>query len=164
MSSFKVVRRGFKRRAVAVVPEVHTDHANEVSDFQYNFNLINGSRQSSTTLEEVNGVHDFVEKLDRIQLPNQMVSVLDDPLLQHFALLRGNDISTARVNQWLAMFFDTQLQLVEENEQASKTLVEILEKVLAYTRRTKVYSTRFHYLQTTRLIYNRSYQNLPSLL
>lgn len=81
-----------------------------------------------------------------------MVSVLDDALLQHFALLRGNDISEARVNQWLAMFFDTQLQLAEENGQASKTLVEVLEKVLRYTRCTKVCSTRSHCLPITRLI------------
>ena len=82
-----------------------------------------------------------------------MVSVLDDPLLQHFALLRGDIISEARIDQWLAMFFDTQLQLLEEHGQASKTLVEILEKVLQYTRRTKVDLTRFCQLHSTRLIY-----------
>lgn len=67
-----------------------------------------------------------------------MVSVLDDPLLQHFVLLRGSDISEARIDQWLAVFFDTQLQSVEESGQANETLVEVLEKTLRYTRRIKV--------------------------
>ena len=94
--------------------------------------------QSSTTLEEINGVCDFVEKLHIVDLPNQMVSVLDDPLLQNYILLAGNPNSEARIDQWLALFFDVQLQMVEDSGHTSKSLVEMLEKILNYTRRTKV--------------------------
>jgi centromere protein I len=44
--------------------------------------------QSSVTLEDVRNVDDFVEKLDRLELPNQLAAVLDDPLLQNLLSLR----------------------------------------------------------------------------
>lgn len=94
-SSFKIVRKiggqGTKRRKTShlVLPEVHTFHATEVSA-QSAWEL---SRQltrskASVTLEEVENVDDFVNKLDKLELPNQLVAVLEDPLLQKLLLLK----------------------------------------------------------------------------
>lgn len=44
--------------------------------------------KASVTLEEVENVDDFVNKLDKLELPNQLVAVLEDPLLQKLLLLK----------------------------------------------------------------------------
>lgn len=44
--------------------------------------------KASVTLEEVENVDDFVSKLDKLELPNQLVAVLEDPLLQKLLLLK----------------------------------------------------------------------------
>ena len=79
-----------------------------------------------------------MEKLDKIALPSQMVCVLDDPLLQNYSLLKGYDFPQSRVDQWLALFFDAQLQSILENGNQSKVLIGMLEKARDYGRRTKV--------------------------
>ena len=96
--------------------------------------------QSSTTLEEIDNVFGFVEKLDKITLPNQMISALDDPLLRKYVVLRGTSIPAHRVDDWLLLFFDTQLQPENNGEGISKPLVEVLDKVLSYAHYTKVSS------------------------
>ena len=40
------------------------------------------------TLEEVRDMDDFVNKLHKLELPSQMVAVLDDKLLQNLLALR----------------------------------------------------------------------------
>ena len=96
--------------------------------------------QSLTTLEEIDGVFDFVEKLEKISLPNQMISSLADPLFRKYVVLKGTSVPTHRVDDWLSLFFDTQLQLENQGEVISKALVEVLDQVLSYAHYTKVSS------------------------
>jgi len=142
-NSFKVVRRGAKRSRVSVVPEVLTFRADEVCCGTFQCNLrssIDSPCQSSITIEEIDGVHDFVEKLEKIALPNQLISAIDDPLLRKYVVLRGNDLPAQRIDDWLSLFFDTQLKLQEHSEGLGKPLTEVLEKSLNHAYYTKVRS------------------------
>jgi centromere protein I len=94
------------------------------------------SLQSSVTLEEVENVNDFIEKLDRLELPNQLVSALGDPLLQKLLALRSSD--TKRIESWLSAFFNDELQLGEYGQPPSSRLSSMLQSVLNYTQYTKV--------------------------
>ncbi|KAI9786901.1 MAG: hypothetical protein M1839_005132 [Geoglossum umbratile] len=125
LSSFKVVRNGAKRSKISTVPEVHTSQANE----------------SSVTLEEVENVNDFIEKLDRLELPNQLVSVLGDPLLQKFLALRSSD--TKRIESWLSAFLDGELQLTEHGQPPSSRLSSMLQSISNYTQYTKNFLRAF---------------------
>lgn len=49
---------------------------------------VNMPQQSSVTLEEVRTADDFVKKLNKLELPNQLAAVLEDPLLQRLLALR----------------------------------------------------------------------------
>ena len=86
-----------------------------------------------------------MENLDRIDPPNQMVSVIDDPLLQHYTMLAGNTVFKTRLEHWLALFFDTQLQVIEDSGHTTRILVDMLEKILGYARRAKVTSAKSYY-------------------
>ena len=56
------------------------------------------------TLEEINSADGLVDKLEKLEFPDQLVAVLGDPLLQKLFLLRPNAEATQRANQWLASY------------------------------------------------------------
>jgi centromere protein I len=93
------------------------------------------SFKSSITLEEIEDVHDFVQKLERIDPPNQLVAVLGDPLLQRLLQLRSSDEYEKRVNNWLYAFFEDQLHHPDPSE---AKILEMLEAIDKYTQSTRV--------------------------
>lgn len=60
--------------------------------------------QNAITLEEIENVDGLVKKLEKIELPNQLVAVLGDPLLQKFLLLKPDADANQRVNNWLSSY------------------------------------------------------------
>lgn len=121
-NAFKVVRRGIngvKHSKTSVVPEVQTSRAQE----------------SSVTLEEIESVEGFVNKLEKIDLPNQLVAVLNDPLLQKLLQLKRSDMISDRIDHWLMAFFDD--QLADPSSSVNETL-DILHAIRNYARFTKV--------------------------
>ncbi|ATY65075.1 Mis6 domain-containing [Cordyceps militaris] len=106
----KTVGRGQRNKAL---PSVHTTHATE----------------DSVTLEEIENVQSFVEKIDKLELPNQLVAVLADPLLQKLLLLRPSAESFLRVANWLT----SALQDVRDGDADEATLWEIMEVALPST-------------------------------
>ncbi|KAM3442925.1 hypothetical protein NHJ13734_002069 [Beauveria thailandica] len=110
----KTVGRGSRTKAL---PSVHTSHATE----------------DSITLEEIENVQSFVEKMDRLELPNQLVAVLADPLLQKLLLLRPSGESFMRVANWL----NAALQDVVDGNSDEATLWEMMEVVRDFVVQTK---------------------------
>lgn len=67
-----------------------------------------------------------------------MIAALDDPLLQKYIGLRPSSAVTKRMDQWLELFFDEQLEAINDSDETRKVLSELLVKVVDYTRFTKV--------------------------
>jgi centromere protein I len=90
------------------------------------------------TLEGIDNVDDFVEKLDRIEPPGQMISILTDPLLQKYVELHPSPITSARIDLWLS----TCLEDLYRDEQLGSGdysyLKEILGGLLKHAQYTKV--------------------------
>ncbi|KAG4437158.1 hypothetical protein IFR05_007360 [Cadophora sp. M221] len=117
--TFRVARKAStKGRNSTVLPQVYTSHAHE----------------TSVTLDEIEDVHDFIQKLESIEPPNQLVAVINDPLLQKFLQLRSSESNSRRVDTWLMAFFEDQLQSSNAGE---RQILEMLESILGYTRYTK---------------------------
>jgi centromere protein I len=87
------------------------------------------------TLEEIENAQDFVSKLEKIELPNQLVSVIGDPLLQKFLRLKSSEITLKRVDNWLAAFFEDQLA---DPDQSADGILSMLEAIRDYARYSKV--------------------------
>ena len=79
-------------------------------------------------------MHEFIQKLEKIEPPNQLVAVINDPLLQKFLQLRSSESASRRIDSWLLAFFEDQL----EDSSASDRILSMLETVLGYTRYAKV--------------------------
>ena len=83
---------------------------------------------------------DFVEVLDRIELPDQFVTILDDPLLQKCVNLRNNELLNMCVDRQLAVSLGSQ-DFSHRGCDAGKMpqyLVKILRNSLKYSRYAKV--------------------------
>ncbi|KAG5916371.1 hypothetical protein E4U42_007683, partial [Claviceps africana] len=116
-SGFRVNRPVNRARRSKTVPTVLTSHATE----------------DSVTLEEVEDVSSFVSKMDKLELPNQLVAVLADPLLQKLLILRPDPESYQRISNWLGAVF----QEVMSGDADEATLWEVLEVAREFVVRTR---------------------------
>ncbi|KAL6849551.1 hypothetical protein ACO1O0_009092 [Amphichorda felina] len=114
---FKIHRPLNRTQRHKVVPLVHTSHANE----------------DSVTLEEVENAGSLAQSIDRLELPNQLVAVLADPLLQKLLLLRPSDETYQRVAHWLHAV----LQDVISGNTDGDTLWDVLDVVKDFAAQTK---------------------------
>ncbi|KAH7318624.1 Mis6-domain-containing protein [Stachybotrys elegans] len=116
---FRVNRPVNRAARSKLIPVVHTSHATE----------------RSTTLEEIESATSFAQKLHDIELPNQLVAVLADPLLQKLLLLRPSAESHQRIANWL----NAVLQDVIDGHTDQDTLWDVLEIVRDFVVQTKTF-------------------------
>lgn len=124
-SSFQVVRRGVVKRSKMeiIVPDVQTSRV----------------AHNNTSLEELRSVDHFIEKLDRIELPNQIISTLGDSLAQKYLLLVQSEAANRRLGDWLEGFLNDKLEDIREGtDDEPETLTYVLTLAVDYVRLTKV--------------------------
>lgn len=80
----------------------------------------------------------FVERLDRIEPPGQLISFLTDPLLQKYVDLKPSPVASARIELWLAMCLEDQITSAAHDVEDSAFLAELLVGLLQHARYTKV--------------------------
>lgn len=85
-------------------------------------------------MEEVESAVGLVQNMDKIELPNQLVAVLADPLLQKLLILRPNADSDYRIANWL----NAVLEDVIQGDADQETLWEVLEVLKQFVVQTKV--------------------------
>ncbi|RAR04214.1 SPX-domain-containing protein [Stemphylium lycopersici] len=147
-NGFKVLRKGPKGSKGSAIPDVHTYHATE----------------TSVTLEGIDSVDDFVEKLDRIEPPGQLVSLLADPLLQKYVHLKPTPMTNARIGAWLAACLEEQFEAYRQGVGDDQYLNEILDGFLRYAQYTKaLHPTALAFLQEFLPIWN-GYLGLDTIL
>jgi len=89
-------------------------------------------------LEGIDNVHDFVERLDRIEPPGQLVSLLTDPLLQKYVDLKPSPVATRRIHSWLAACLENLYEGERLGNGDAQILSEMLQGVLKHAQYTKV--------------------------
>jgi centromere protein I len=138
-NGFKVLRRGPKGSKRSAIPDVHTYYVTEVRELIARILIdIDTEWQASVTLEGIDNVHDFVEKLDRIEPPGQLVSLLVDPLLQKYVDLKPSSITSTRIGLWLATCLEEQYEAARLGTGDDRYLSEVLDGLLRYGQYTKV--------------------------
>ncbi|KAH9882910.1 hypothetical protein J1614_000276 [Plenodomus biglobosus] len=147
-NGFKVLRKGSRRGKSSAIPEVHTYQTIE----------------TSVTLEGIDNVEDFIERLDTIEPPGQLISLLTDPLLQKYVDLKPTPITIARIGLWLATCLE---DLYEEERLGNgnpQYLAEILQGLLRHTQYTKtLHPTALAFLEGYLPIWN-GVDNIDAIL
>lgn len=124
-STFQVVRRGGVKRSKveSVIPDVQTSRV----------------QSHHTSLEELSSANDFVEKLEKIELPDQIISAFGDPLAQKYLLLVEPEAATRRLEDWLESLFNDEFERVGEgDDDKPAALSYVLSVTVEYVRYTKV--------------------------
>ncbi|RKL37362.1 hypothetical protein BFJ70_g6936 [Fusarium oxysporum] len=109
---FRVHRPISRSTRNRIIPVVHTSYVAE----------------NAVTLEEIENVASFVKNLDKLELPNQLVAVLADPLLQKLMLLRPDGESEQRLANWL----NGVLQDVRDGDADENTFFDMLDILREY--------------------------------
>ncbi|KAI0012779.1 Mis6-domain-containing protein [Xylariaceae sp. FL0662B] len=122
LDAFRVARKRTNGKDSSLVPEVHTSHATE----------------DSVTLEEIENVEGFVKKLEIIEMPNQLIAVLGDPLLQKLLLLRPQPEAHRRASNWLISYGQDLM-----NGDTSAHYSGIFEVMKTYVSNTKTFPRVF---------------------
>ncbi|KAI3334911.1 Mis6-domain-containing protein [Ustulina deusta] len=116
LDAFRVARPRLNGTQGLPIPEVHTSHATE----------------NSITLEEIESVDGFVKNLEKIELPNQLIAILGDPLLQKFLFLRPQAAAHLRACNWLNSY----AQDIMTGDSDAR-LIDILNTLNNYVTATK---------------------------
>ncbi|THC98185.1 hypothetical protein EYZ11_002341 [Aspergillus tanneri] len=123
-SSIQAVYRGLAKRSKleVIVPVMQT------SRVSYNH----------TSLEELRDTGHFVEKLDKIELPNQIISALGDSIAQKYLFLAQPDAAIRRLDDWLRAFLDDKLEYIQDHDDDEiESLGYVLSLLVEYIRYTK---------------------------
>lgn len=128
---FQVVHRGTVKRSKieVIVPALQT------------------SRLSSkhASLEEIRDIDHFVEKFDKIELPNQIISTLGDAMAQKYIYLVQSEAANHRLDEWLKSFLQDKLEQVrEDGDEEQESLSYVLSLLEAYAAFTKVSLSNWH--------------------
>jgi len=100
-------------------------------------------------------VEDFVEKLDRIEPPGQMISFLTDPLLQKYVDLKPSLITSTRIDLWLALCLEEQYEGERLGNGDSQYLSEVLNGLLKHAQYIKaLHPTVLAFLKEYLLLWN----------
>ena len=90
--------------------------------------------QTSVTLEEIDKAEVFVENLENIELPTQLVAIMADPLLQKLLLLRPDAEAYSRISNWLMACMGD----VATGDADFSLLLDMLDVIHDYVISTKV--------------------------
>ncbi|EED19300.1 Mis6 domain protein [Talaromyces stipitatus ATCC 10500] len=137
---FQVVRRGVsKRRKVSgIIPDLQTSRV----------------KPNFTSLEELRDVDNFVESLEKIELPNQIVSMLENRMAHKYMAFVLPEIARDRLEDWLDAFLKDEIELAKLPDSAdSEAIRYVLGAVCGYVQSTKqlpnaVQTFLNNYLQT----------------
>lgn len=88
------------------------------------------------TLEEIDSAETLATNLEKIELPDHIVAVLVDPLLQKFMMLRP-DTDFKRASSWM----DVQIAEILNGDADEDTVASTLNVIREYSRNTKVRSS-----------------------
>lgn len=91
------------------------------------------AHEKSVTLEEIDSAESLAANLEKVELPDHLVAVLVDPLLQKFMMLRP-DLDLKRASAWM----NVQLAEILSGDADDRAIEETLRIILEYARTTKV--------------------------
>ncbi|ROV87495.1 hypothetical protein VMCG_10501 [Cytospora schulzeri] len=149
-NAFKLPDPEWKER-LSVIQKMHREQQSSTQGprdgFKTNQQFLNGSRGSkvaippvqtsnahekSVTLEEIDSAESLVSNLEKVEVPDHLVAVLVDPLLQKFMMLRP-DQDLRRALTWM----DTQVGEALNGDADDETVENTLKIIHEFARSTK---------------------------
>jgi centromere protein I len=118
----------------------------------------------SVTLEGIDNVDDFVERLDRIEPPGQMIAFLTDPLLQKYVELKPSPVTSTRINLWLSTCLEDLYEVERMGSGDPKYAQEIFDGLIKHAENGKsLHPTAINFIRAYLPIWNGK-ENFDAIL
>ncbi|KAL0074878.1 Mis6-domain-containing protein [Phycomyces blakesleeanus] len=95
------------------------------------------AKRDSTTIQEIYDVAEFAENVDRLELPDQLASVLDNRILQHVVICSPKATTIARISLWLSQNLHDLVKWNNHTEATKERFRQLLQKSLTMARFAK---------------------------
>ncbi|RKP09860.1 Mis6-domain-containing protein [Thamnocephalis sphaerospora] len=86
---------------------------------------------------EISSFDELLDKIDRLELPDQMASVLNNRVLQHLVACDAKGTTMARISHWLSQCLTDAYCWKRGTPEGSARMRELLLKALSFTEFTK---------------------------
>ncbi|KAF7726093.1 hypothetical protein EC973_009067 [Apophysomyces ossiformis] len=93
----------------------------------------------SVSLMDIVGASELAENIDRLKLPDQMVSILENRILQHAVVCNPNPTTIARISQWLTQNLMDMVKWTNKTERNRLLFKDLVQKTITMTRFTKAH-------------------------
>ncbi|CAG8623440.1 19181_t:CDS:2, partial [Gigaspora rosea] len=89
--------------------------------------------QKSITLEEISDIRQLASNIDKVELPNQLASVLDHRMLQHVIVSYPERIAIARISYWIDQYLMDTVYWSDQNTTTKMRIDFLLNKLVTMT-------------------------------
>ncbi|KAJ6150991.1 Centromere protein Cenp-I [Penicillium chermesinum] len=123
-SSIQSLQRGLAKRTKieVVIPVLQTSRVSN----------------KHTSLEELRSIEHFVDKIDRIELPNQIISTLGDVMARKYIHLIQSEAANHRLDEWLGNFLQDKLEQIQGDDDDDPEILDyVLDVIVGYSAYTK---------------------------
>ncbi|CAG8624185.1 9242_t:CDS:10, partial [Dentiscutata heterogama] len=89
--------------------------------------------QKSITLDEISDIRQLANNIDKVELPNQLASVLDHHLLQHVIVSNPERVAIARISYWIDQYLMETVYWNDQNATKKMRIDCLLNKIVTMT-------------------------------
>ncbi|CAG8810073.1 42974_t:CDS:10, partial [Gigaspora margarita] len=89
--------------------------------------------QKSITLEEISDIRQLASNIDKVELPNQLASVLDHRMLQHVIVSYPERVAIARISYWIDQYLMDTVYWSDQNTTTKMRIGFLLNKLVTMT-------------------------------
>ncbi|CAG8761414.1 5653_t:CDS:10, partial [Racocetra persica] len=89
--------------------------------------------QKSVTLDEMSDIRQLASNIDKIELPNQLASILDNRMLQHVIVLNPERVAIARISYWIDQYLMDLVYWSDQNTNTKMRFDCLLNKLITMT-------------------------------
>ncbi|KAI7865756.1 Mis6-domain-containing protein [Spinellus fusiger] len=95
------------------------------------------AKRNAATIQEISNITEFAENIDRLELPDQLASILDNRILQHILICHPKATTLARISFWLSHTLNDLVKWNNHTRETKERFKQLLGKCLVMTRFTK---------------------------
>ncbi|CAG8494308.1 8443_t:CDS:10 [Ambispora gerdemannii] len=89
--------------------------------------------EKSVTIDDVINFKQLASKIDKLELPNQLASALDNRMLQHILICNPERITLTRITNWLSQCLMELTYWSDQDIETKNRLTSLLEKLIVMT-------------------------------
>ncbi|CAG8686538.1 10586_t:CDS:10, partial [Cetraspora pellucida] len=89
--------------------------------------------QKSVTIDEMSDIRQLASNIDKVELPNQLASILDNRMLQHVIVSNPERVAMARISYWIDQYLMDLVYWSDQNTNTKMRLDCLLNKLVTMT-------------------------------